>query len=72
MPLTMLAEGAKATVEEIRGKDDARKFLENIGFVKGAQVAVVTVACGNLIVSIKQARVAVSRAMAGRIFVRAA
>lgn len=72
MPLTMMSQGKTARVEEIHGKDETRKFLENLGFVKGAEVTVVTVSGGNLIVNIKEARVAVSRVMASRIMVQAA
>ena len=69
MPLTMMTTGAAALVEDIHGQDETRKFLENLGFVKGAKVSVVTEIDGNLIINIKDTRVAVSRAMANRIIV---
>ena len=72
MPLTMMTTGAAALVEDIHGKDETRKFLENLGFVKGAKVSVVTEIDGNLIINIKDTRVAVSRVMANRIIVVAA
>ena len=69
MPLTMMTTGAAALVEDIHGQDETRKFLENLGFVKGAKVSVVTEIDGNLIINIKDTRVAVSSAMANRIIV---
>ncbi len=72
MPLTMLRTGIRGVVQEIRGKDETRKFLQNLGFVKGAEIFVVTEIEGNLIIVVKDTRVAVSRAMAGRIMVSAA
>jgi len=67
-----MSAGAAAMVEAINGKDETRKFLENLGFVKGAMVSVITEIDGNLIINIKDTRVAVSRAMANRIMVAAA
>ena len=67
MPLAMGTPGEHLTVKAIRGRDDTRQFLHNLGFVEGAEVSVVTELGGNLIVNIKGARVAISRAMASRI-----
>lgn len=69
MPLTLLSLGTFGTVKAIRGKDDTRRFLENLGFVVGSPVSVISENGGNLIVSIKDSRIAISRAMAGRIVV---
>ena len=69
MPLTLSPWGQQATVREVRGKDESRKFLANLGFVPGAAVMVVSELSGNLIVSVKDTRVALSKAMANRIFV---
>lgn len=51
------------------GKDETRKFLANLGFVEGSEVTVVSVIAGNLIVNIKDTRVAIDRSMANRIMV---
>ena len=69
MPLTLSHWGQQATVREVRGKDESRKFLANLGFVPGAAVMVVSELSGNLIVSVKDTRVALSKSMANRIFV---
>ncbi len=69
MPLTMANTGETVLIKSIRGKDDTRRFLENLGFVAGSEVTVVSEMAGNLIVNIKEARVAVSKAMANRIMI---
>ncbi len=70
MPLSLAGRDEERTVCSIRGKDDTRRFLTNLGFVEQAQVRVVSELDGNLIVAVKGARVAVSRSMANRIMVR--
>lgn len=70
MPLTMMGREETKQVCSIRGKDDVRRFLANLGFVDDAEVRVVSEVGGNLIVAVKGTRVAVSRAMASRIMVR--
>ena len=67
MPLTMMDTGMEATVKTIRGKDQTRQFLRNLGFVEGAKVSVVSSLAGNVIVSVKDTRVA--QKMASRIMV---
>ena len=69
MPLTMMDTGVETTVKTIRGKDQTRQFLRNLGFVEGAKVSVVSSLAGNLIVSVKDTRVAISEKMAARIMV---
>ncbi|MDO4270822.1 MAG: FeoA family protein [Eubacteriales bacterium] len=69
MPLTMMDAGVETTIKTIRGKDQTRRFLQNLGFVEGTQVSVVSSMAGNLIVSVKDARIALSQAMASRIMV---
>ena len=64
MPLTLMDIGVETTV-----KDQTRKFLQNLGFVEGAKVIVVSSLAGNVIVSVKDARVAISEQMASRIMV---
>ena len=69
MPLTMATAGSQNTVKKVTGKDDVRRFLENLGFVEGERVTVVSEVGGNLIVHVKEARIALSKQMAGRILV---
>ena len=69
MPLTMMDTGMEATVKTIRGKDQTRQFLRNLGFVEGAKVSVVSSLAGNVIVSVKDTRVAISEKMASRLMV---
>lgn len=69
MPLTFAKEGEAASIKKVGGKEDARKFLENLGFVTGANVTVISETGGNLIVNIKDSRVAIGKDMANRIMV---
>lgn len=69
MPLSMVGIGETKTVLKINGKDDTRRFLKNLGFVEGAKLTVVSVLAGNMIVSIKDTRVAIDRSMSNRIMV---
>lgn len=71
MPLTMAQVGTELSVARINGRDETRRFLENLGFVEGSPVTVVSELGGNLIVSVKDTRVALSRAMANRIIIAA-
>lgn len=69
MPLTMVNVGEKMLVKRINGKDDTRRFLENLGFVEGTEISVVSELSGNMIINIKDTRVAINKAMASRIMV---
>ena len=69
MPLTLARTGESAQIQKVGGNPETRRFLENLGFVPGGRVRVVSETNGNLIVSIKDARVAISREMAGRILI---
>ena len=53
MPLSMIGEGETATITRIGGKEETRRFLENLGFVVGAIVTVISKTGGNVIVNIK-------------------
>ena len=55
--------------QAIKGKDETRRFLESLGFVVGGSVRVISELNGDLIVNIKESRVAISRGMANRIMV---
>ena len=69
MPLTMAQSGAANTIKKVGGKEETRQFLENLGFVVGGVVTVVSRASGNLIVNVKDSRVAIGKDMANKIFV---
>lgn len=69
MPLTMLNSGEKAEIKRIGGHDEVKRFLENLGFVTGEEVRVVSSNGGNIIVQVKDSRVAVSRLIANKIMI---
>lgn len=69
MPLTMAKAGEVCTIKKVGGKDEVRLFLESLGFVVGAEVTVVSENAGNLIVNIKESRVAIDKNMAAKILV---
>ena len=67
MPLTLMSPGEDAIIQRIGGKPEVRQHLENLGFVVGGNVSVINTIGGNLIVNVKEARVAISREMAQKI-----
>ena len=67
MPLSMVKPGETNTIKKVGGKEETRKFLENLGFVTGGEVTVVSEIEGNLIVNVKDSRVAIGKDMANRI-----
>lgn len=69
MPLSMVNEGQPNIIKKVGGKDETRRFLENLGFVTGGTVTVVTEMGGNLIVNVKDSRVAIGKDMANKIMV---
>ena len=69
MPLTMLNIGETGEIKRIGGNEETRRFLNNLGFVVGAEVVVVAAIGGNVIVNIKDSRVAINEDMAKRIMV---
>lgn len=69
MPLTFAKEGEPASVKKVGGREDTRQFLENLGFVAGAAVTVISTVGGNVIVNIKDSRIAIGKDMASRIIV---
>lgn len=64
MPLSMVKPGETNTIKKVGGKEETRKFLENLGFVTGGEVTVVSEIEGNLIVNVKDSRVAIGKDMA--------
>ena len=69
MPLTMLNIGETGKIKRIGGTEETRRFLNNLGFVVGTEVSVVSAIGGNVIVNIKDSRVAINEDMAKRIMV---
>ena len=69
MPLSMAPEGKESVIRKIGGKEETRLFLERLGFVVGGIVTVVSEIQGNLIVNVKDSRVAIGKDMASKILV---
>jgi ferrous iron transport protein A len=69
MPLTFANVGEETIIRKVGGKPEAKKHLEDLGFVAGGRVTVISTIGGNLIVSVKDSRIAISREMAGKIMV---
>ncbi|MCI9467798.1 MAG: ferrous iron transport protein A [Oscillospiraceae bacterium] len=69
MPLAMAAAGDEVYIKRVGGREETRRFLENLGFVPGTMVKVVSKTGENLIVSVKDARIAVSSELAKRIII---
>lgn len=69
MPLTMFKEGETASIKRIGGKEEVRRHLENMGFIPGENITIIAANNGNVIVSVKDARVAISKEMANKIMV---
>ena len=69
MFLSMADYGEKKTIQKVTGRDEQRHHLENLGFVEGADVEVVSSLNGNLIVNVKGTRIAISKAIANKIIV---
>ena len=69
MPLTLADTGESFVIKRIAGKPEIRKNLENLGFVVGSNVSVINAIGGNIIVKVKEARVAISQEMAQKIMV---
>ena len=67
MPLTMASIGETNTIRKVGGNEETKRFLENLGFVAGAEITVVSAIGGNVIVNIKDSRVAINQDMARHI-----
>ena len=70
LPLTMASQGEPVTIKKIGGKQETKKFLETLGFVVGGTVTVVSEINGNMIVNVKDSRVAIGKDMANKIMVQ--
>lgn len=71
MPLTMADTGVPKVIRKIGGKEETRKFLEKLGFVAGGTVTVISTIGGNMIVNVKDSRVAIGKDMASKILIGA-
>ena len=69
MPLTMANVGETNVIKKIGGKEETRRFLENLGFVVGGVVTVISEVGGNIIVNVKDSRGAIGKDMANKILV---
>lgn len=69
MPLALAAVGETNIIKRVGGSPEVKKHLENLGFVPGGAVTVITALGGNIIVNVKEARVAISEEMARRIII---
>ena len=69
MPLTMMRAGEQCTIKKIGGKEETRRFLENLGLVVGGTITVISDTGGNLIVNVKDSRIAIGKDMASKIMV---
>lgn len=69
MPLTYAGIGEENIIRRVGGKPDVKRHLENLGFVAGSDVTVINTIGGNLIVKVKEARVALSQELAQKIMI---
>ena len=69
MPLTFAAAGEEKVIRKVGGGPELKKHLEDLGFVPGGRVTVVAAMAGNLIVRVKDSRVAISKEMAAKIMI---
>ena len=69
MPLTMARTGEVSVIKKVGGKEETKKFLESLGFVTGGAVTVISEIAGNMIVNVKDSRVAINREMASKIMI---
>ena len=69
MPLTLANIGEENMIKKIGGNPETKKHLENLGFVAGGNVTIITTMGGNIIVNVKEARVAISKELAQKIMI---
>ena len=67
IPLIMTSPGEKQTIALIRGREETRRYLESMGFIVGANISIVSEFNGNIIVNVKDTRVALDKGMAAKI-----
>ena len=69
MPMALASVGEENIIRKVGGNPEVKKHLEDLGFVAGGPVTVISALGGNLIVNVKDSRIAISREMAGKIMV---
>lgn len=69
MMLTLAPINTNLWIQKIKGKDEVKKFLSNLGFVEGAKINIVSEMNGNLIVNVKDTRVAIGKDLSKRVIV---
>lgn len=69
MPITLAGQGEEVMIQRVGGSQEIKNHLADLGFVPGADVSIITEIGGNLIVNVKESRVAISKEMARRIMV---
>ena len=69
MPLTYANSGEEKIIKKVGGRPETRQHLENLGFVVGGRVSVITQTAGNIIVNVKESRIAISKEMAQKIMI---
>ena len=69
MPLNLADSGEENIIKKVGGSPEVKKHLEDLGFVPGARVVLVNTNGGNVIVNVKESRIAISREMAMKIMV---
>ena len=69
MPLSMASIGEHFLIKKSNGKEEVRRFLENLGFVAGTEISLISEISGNVIVQVKDSRVAISKEMAQKIII---
>lgn len=69
MPLSLVKEGEPGIIRKVGGRSETKRFLENLGFVTGGEVTVISVSNGNMIVNVKNSRIAIGKDMANKIMI---
>ena len=69
MPLSMSRTGEPSVIKKVGGKGDTKRFLESLGFVVGGVVTVISELNGNMIVNVKDSRIAIGKEIANKIMV---
>ncbi|MBQ7753043.1 MAG: ferrous iron transport protein A [Treponema sp.] len=69
MPLSFAKVGESNIIKKISGNDEVRRHLENLGFVVGSDVQIINTLAGNVIVKVKDSRIAINEDMARRIMI---
>ena len=72
IPLTMMKTGDKVVVARIGGNEEVKKHLEDLGFVVGTKIEIISAHDGDVIVKVRDSKLAITREMAAKIFVKVA